>query len=150
MSRCLQVLALVLVGLTAGAASADDQKDKKQDMAALNGTWVLSSLEVNGQKLPDDAIANAVMIVKDGTYSFKIQDESEEGTFKVDSTKKPATINLDIKTGMSKDMKQLGIYDLKEGVWKLCLNEPGEGVRPKEIHANKDSKQLLFVFKKKP
>jgi uncharacterized protein (TIGR03067 family) len=148
MSRSCQVLALAAVILSAGFVKADDQKDKKPE-AALDGTWTLSSLEVNGQKVSEDALANATMTVKDGKYTFKMQDESEEGTFKVDASKKPATINLDIKTGMSKGMKQLGIYEVNAGTWKLCLNDPGEGVRPKEIHANEGSKQLLFIFKKK-
>ncbi len=149
MSRCFQALALAAVILTTGFTKADDPKDKKPE-AALDGTWTLASLEVNGQKVSEEAIANAIMTVKDGKYTFKMQDESEEGVFKVDASKKPATIDLDIKTGMSKDMKQLGIYEVKDGAWKLCLNEPGDGVRPTEIHANKDSKQLLFIFKKKP
>jgi uncharacterized protein (TIGR03067 family) len=147
MLRCLQFLALTVLLLGANGAGADDQKDKV--LESLNGTWELASLEVNGTKVPADDLAGATMTVTKGNYVFKMLSETEEGSFKIDVNKKPATINLDIRTGESEGKKQLGIFDLTNSTWRLCLNDPGIGERPKEIHAKKGSKQLLFEFKKK-
>jgi uncharacterized protein (TIGR03067 family) len=149
MSRCFSFfVVLACLASAAGRAPADDPKGQKPE-AALNGSWTLASLEVDGEKLSPETIANATMTVKDGKYTFKMHEDSEEGTFKVDSSKKPAQIDLDIQTGESKGKKQLGIYEVDATTWKLCLTEPGESTRPSEIHAKQGSKQLLFIFKKK-
>ena len=42
---------------------------------------------------------------------------------KIDAGKKPATINLEISSGGSNGKKQLGIYELEGGMWKLCVSE---------------------------
>ena len=155
MYRCLSFfLVCACAAGAAGGAQADDPKGQKPE-AALNGVWTLASLEVNGEKLSQDIIANATMTVKDGKYTFKmldpnkLQDQIEEGTFKVDSSKKPATIDLDIKTGESEGKKQLGIYEVDDKTWKLCVNEAGQEIRPKKFQAKEGTKDLLFVFKKK-
>lgn len=146
MSRCFRVLALSALLAAAATAFADDPKPSQ---TKLEGTWSLASLEVNGQKVSEETLANATITIKGNKYSFKMQDQSEEGTMKVDSDKKPATIDLDILSGESKGKKQLGIFQVDDKTLKLCLTEPGSEARPKEIQANEGSGQLLFVFKRK-
>ena len=149
MSRRIFLFAFVCLMTTVSTATADDPKDKKPE-AALEGAWTLASLEVNVQKVSGENLTNATMTIKGNKYAFKMQDQSEEGTLKVDGGKKPATIDLDILTGEGQGKKQLGIYELEGTTWKLCLTEAGDETRPKEIQAKEGSKQLLFVFKKKP
>lgn len=151
MLRCLSVFLVCACALVAaGRSPAEDPKGQKPE-AALSGVWILSSLEVDGQKLSDEAIANSTITVKDGKYTYKVQNQTEEeGTFKVDGSKKPPTMDLDIQTGKSQGKRQLGIYELDGKTWKLCVAEAGEELRPKEFHAKEGSKQLLFIFKKKP
>jgi uncharacterized protein (TIGR03067 family) len=146
MSRCFCVLALSALCAAAATALADDPKPPQ---TKLEGTWSLASLEVNGQKVSEETLANATITIKGNKYSFKMQDQSEDGALKVDAGKKPATIDLDILSGESKGKKQLGIYQVDDKTLKLCLTEPGSETRPKEIHANEGSGQLLFIFKKK-
>jgi uncharacterized protein (TIGR03067 family) len=146
MSRCFRVLAVAALCVVASTALADDPK---QPDAKLEGTWALASLEVNGQKVSEETLTNATITIKGNKYTFKIQDQSEDGTLKVDASKKPATIDLDILSGESKGKKQLGIYEVDDKSFKICLTEPGNETRPKEIRANEGSGQLLFVFKKK-
>lgn len=146
MSRCFRILALFSFLTIAATAAADDSKKPE---SKLEGTWSLATLEVNGQKVSEETLANATITIKGNEYSFKMQDQSEKGTLKVDAGKKPATIDLDILSGESKGKKQLGIYEVDDKTLKICLTEPGNETRPKEIHANEGSGQLLFVFKKK-
>ena len=149
MSCFFYLTALICFFVNANAAPADDPKDGKPAMV-LDGDWILTSLEVDGEKVSPERLGGATMAIKDGKYTYRVERESdEEGTLKIDAGKKPSTINLDISSGGSKGQKQLGIYELEGGMWKMCVSEPGLETRPTEFSAKKDSKQLLFVFKKK-
>ena len=148
MSRCFSTCALICLFVTSGMAPADDPKDSKPEMV-LEGEWTLTSLEVDGRKISPEILMDATMTVKGGKYTYKMEENDEEGTLKIDASKKPATINLDISSGKGQGKKQLGIYEIDGAMWKLCVSEAGLEKRPTEFNAKKDSKQLLFVFKKK-
>jgi uncharacterized protein (TIGR03067 family) len=70
-------------------------------------------------------------------------DEKGEGTFTIDQTKQPKTIDIRI----SDKEKALGIYELDGDTLKLCMIEDRDGnARPTEF-AGKD-KAILLVFKR--
>ena len=149
MSRCFYLCTLIGLLGTVAAAPADDPKDNKPEMV-LEGDWTLTSLELNGLMVSPEKLAGATMTVKAGKYTFKMDgDNDEEGTLKIDAGKKPSTVDLDIVSGESQGKKQLGIYEVDGAMWKLCVSEAGLQKRPTEFSAKKDSKQVLFVFKKK-
>ena len=116
MLRCLFLCACLGLIPMAGNATADDPKAKTPE-SALEGAWTLTSLEDNGDKVSEEVLTSASMVMKGNKYTFKMLDDkmqlqTEEGTLKVDAAKKPATIDLDISSGESKGKKQLGIYQL--------------------------------------
>ena len=87
-------------------------------------------------------------VIKNNTYTLSVgATEIETGTFKLDSSKKPKTIDLEIQSGNDKGKKQPGIYELEGDTFKVCLAFPGESDRPKEV-AKADTKTVSFVFKR--
>jgi uncharacterized protein (TIGR03067 family) len=132
----------LLVAAVAALLVAAGQNDDavKREVKALQGKWVADdgkgTLTFEGDKFTIDP-------TKGGTI---------KGTFKVDPTKKPKTIDFTITGGDKKfDGKtSLGIYELKDGKLKWCGGEPGKEDRPTEFNAEVDGKRryLLMTFQR--
>jgi uncharacterized protein (TIGR03067 family) len=151
MSRILGICAFAcLIGLS-GRSAGDDVKDKKPE-ALLEGDWSVVSEEKGGDKqlLNAEDSAKLVLSFKGNKYTFKGDKASEEeGTFKVDTSKKPYTIDLDITSGETKGKKQLGIFEVDATSLTLCVEAAGSTARPGAMKTEDGSNVLLFVFKKK-
>jgi len=95
------------------------------------------SAESNGQKVPDAEIAKVKFAIKGAEMSFKEETDTKTATFKIDSSKKPAQIDIIPKDGPEKDKTMRGIYELDGDTLKLCVRGMGEG-RPTEFKSDKD------------
>lgn len=144
------VMTLLIAGLLlfgAGWLTADDKAEKGQE--ALQGTWQPETLNQAGVAAPAEQLKEITFVIKDNTYTISMGgNEIENGTFKLDSSKKPKTIDFEIQSGNDKGKKQPGIYDLEGDTLKLCLAFPGESDRPKELVAKADTKTIYSVFKR--
>ncbi len=88
MTAVRTILAVVILGVLALAASAED---KKADNAKLVvGIWEV--VKADAESLPVGAV---VEMTKDGKVKVSIKDEKHEGTYKVDGDKIVATIKGD-------------------------------------------------------
>jgi uncharacterized protein (TIGR03067 family) len=142
--RCRLALVLAFV-ITAPLLAADD-KAVKDELEKLKGSWTFESNEQEGEVVGKDKLGDQRLVVTDDKYVQKAGDRTlEEGTVKVDPTKKPATIDLVITSGMDKGKTQLGIYEIKEDVLKLCVARPGTATRPTEFDGKKF---IIFTMKK--
>jgi uncharacterized protein (TIGR03067 family) len=100
--------------------SADDAK-------SLQGTWQAVDLEANGEKRPDDQAKELQLVFTgDEVFAVKPQGEDPRNKFKLDSSKSPKTIDLIPCDGESKGKRFAGIYDLKDGQLRLCINIFGQ------------------------
>jgi uncharacterized protein (TIGR03067 family) len=138
---------LLGVALLVGTAHADD-KDKKSDLDKLKGAWKATSGETGGQPLPNDFLDSVTFTIKGDKYTFKVADmEDEEGTLKLDSTKKPAQMDVSITKGNDKGKKQFAIYQIEGDTLKLCFSAP-EQERPKDFTTKEGTMSVLMVFKR--
>jgi uncharacterized protein (TIGR03067 family) len=138
---CVVLAACLLV-------AADDEKDVKGVKEKLQGTWTPTAAERKGQKLPLEnhslVIEGETLVIKqDGKQMFK-------GKFKLDPSKKPATIDLEIAEGPEdyKGKVSQGIYVLDGDTLKWCNSEPGVADRPKEFATSDKANHMLLVFKR--
>jgi uncharacterized protein (TIGR03067 family) len=143
----------VLTGLAVGlllAAAPDPKDDARKDQEALQGTWKVVSVEQGG-KAQDRAKESSVVIEKD-TLSVKGGDYViVQGTFKLDPTKKPRTIDLTVTKGHREEDKGKqahGIYELDKGTLKWCTAEPGDEARPKEFASKEGTKHMCITLRK--
>jgi uncharacterized protein (TIGR03067 family) len=147
-ARAVTLLAAGLLLIGAGRLTADDKADKDQE--ALQGTWTLETLNQDGKAAPAEDLKRITFVFKDNTYAISMEGkELETGTFKLDSSKKPKTVDFEIKSGNDKGKKQPGIYELEGDTFKLCLAFPGGTDRPKELAAKADTKTIYSVLKRK-
>ena len=125
-------LALVLFSGLLLAADTPSEQAVKEELAKLKGTWSLKSLEQGGMQFP----GTGSLVIADNKYTQKEDGETvEDGTIKVDPSKKPPTIDMVIASGKDKGKTQLGIYELKDDTLKFCLGLPGA---EKKAPAKKD------------
>lgn len=141
--RLLALLTLVLC--VAFVAAQDDKKDDaKKEMDKLQGTWKTDSIASMGMTVTSAQFGESTLVVKDDKYVFTLSGEKEEGTLKIDPSKKPKTMDVVITGGQEKGKTQLGVYELEGDTLKVTVNMPGETDRPKEMGKGHST----FTFKK--
>jgi uncharacterized protein (TIGR03067 family) len=142
---CRSILLLpVCLLLAVGSAQSGDKKEEKK----LEGTWTMVKRAGGAEKKEVD---------KDVKVTFKGNkikmthgdkgDKTEEATFSVDPSKKPATMDLTITKG-DKKITLLSIYELDGDNLKVCHFE-GEKTtkeRPEKLAADKNT--VLVTFKR--
>jgi uncharacterized protein (TIGR03067 family) len=132
----LKALALVVgaliwgvVGTPAPAVGQDDPP--KREARALDGTWQVVAQRTDGK---DDAIprdGGDMVVIAGGKYTMKQGDrEVGKGTFTIDPTKTPKTVDNAMTDGESKGKTALGIYEVKGEELKVAWSRPGEPDRP--------------------
>jgi uncharacterized protein (TIGR03067 family) len=111
-----------------GAAQADPAKPKA--LAALQGTWVLTTAD--GEDMTGGPEV-ALTITGDKYVQTVSGDIVERGQIKLDEAKKPVYIDLMIQEGNDAGKTQLGVIELTGATLKGKLNSPGDNVRPTDF-----------------
>jgi uncharacterized protein (TIGR03067 family) len=138
---------LATIGLAA-LVVADEAADKK-DKEKLQGTWNAVSGEKEGK---DDPEAKEHALVFEGDkFSVKRGDKVfVRGTFKIDASKSPKTMDIEISEGpddvKGKTAKAIYALDGDELTW--CVAEPGSGERPEKLATKEGVKQMLVKLKR--
>jgi uncharacterized protein (TIGR03067 family) len=116
-----------------------------KDFAALQGTWQITSLEVDGEAMPSGAFASARVVVSDDRFASLGMGDEFEGTFELDPTKKPKAFDLVFTSGPAAGTRNRGIYRIENGGWTLCLATRGDK-RPRTFATKADSGIALESF----
>jgi uncharacterized protein (TIGR03067 family) len=129
--------------------SAEGKKAKPtKDAEKMTGSWTVVEAVNNGEAAGEDDVKKLGVTFKDSTLTFMTGDDTYEVPFKLDPAKKPKTIDATPGGGQFKDMKMLGIYEIKGDTLKMCYGLPGKE-RPKEFKSEGDSGTILLVLKRK-
>lgn len=141
---------LGVVGLSLLRAG-DDAKEEaiKKERKQYAGTWRVVSLEVNGNKAPDEDAKKIVVVnQEDGSWSIQVDGkEIAKGTSTIDPAKKPKTIDLTTTEGQDAGKTALGIYELDKDSRKVCYAQPGKD-RPTELASKEGSGHVLVTLKR--
>jgi uncharacterized protein (TIGR03067 family) len=141
----LAIAAMLL--FSAQLVTADAQT--KNDAEELKGNWTAKSLKQGGKAAPEDLIAK-FQTRFDGKNYKNVADGQvvEEGTYTIDSSKTPKTIDFDIKSGESQGKKQLAIFQVEGDKLTLVVAEPGSAVRPKALNPDKTDPFIELVLER--
>jgi uncharacterized protein (TIGR03067 family) len=131
--------------VAAGLMLAAD--DTKKEYDRFEGTWKFISVEQDGMKLPVQAIEGSRLICKGDIFTVTDPALTYKGTFKLDATKKPKTIDATFTEGPEKGTTMLGIYELEGDVYKVCFNVTGKD-RPTEFAGKKGSGHVFQILRR--
>ena len=134
MTRYGMTLLTIGLVLIIGQARADDKEDKEK----LQGEWSLVSYELNGKsgKIPDAKYK----FEGNNFYATSLSGGDGEGTFAIDSSKKPKRIDF---TGKGQLVK--AIYELDGDTLKVCI---GANFNERPTEFKSAEKVLVMTFKR--
>lgn len=124
-----RTLALVVM-LTFGASLVAQQPpaDAAKTLAAFQGRWIIST--INGKSIAGAGGEMALTITGDSYAQVVDGTVVERGTLKIDTTRKPMTIDLMIKEGDDAGKAQVGLIEVSGDMLTLHLGMPGSATRP--------------------
>jgi uncharacterized protein (TIGR03067 family) len=117
----------------------------KEDARILEATWVPAIAELAGKEFPEKVLKTMKLIVKDGRYTAKVGDVIDQGTVKIDSTKKPKAMDIMGTEGPNKGKTFLAIYELKGDSLRICYDLSGKA-RPTEFKTKVDTQLFLVTY----
>jgi len=124
--KAMALAAAALVFGTGTAVPADDKEAK-----SLNGTWQVVSQSTDGKEDVIPKEGGDMVTLNDGKYTIKEGDKDVcKGTFKLDSTRTPMSIDKTMSDGDDKGKTALGIYKLTGDEVKVSWSRAGETDRP--------------------
>jgi uncharacterized protein (TIGR03067 family) len=139
----MRQLTMWMMGVALMLAPAAAQTSVPKELAAFQGTWVI--VTVNGQ--PAEGGPEVTLTIAGDKYNQGINGEIvERGTIKVDATKKPMTIDLDIAEGNDAGKLQLGVIEVSGTTMTGNLGTPGAKERPASLTA---ADTFAFTARKK-
>jgi uncharacterized protein (TIGR03067 family) len=102
----------------------------------------------DGTKIPDDDAQVLFRTVKDNTYTVtRFSKVVGKGTFKIDATKKPKTIDSTPAGPAAKAQVIRGIYELDGDTFKAC-NAPQGKDRPTDFEAKEGSEHTMIIWQR--
>jgi uncharacterized protein (TIGR03067 family) len=134
------VLGLMVSAVVVGSSLAEEKADA--DLEKLQGTWILTGLEINGDTIPAPEGAGTFIFGKDKKLVMKEKGKKDkEGTFKIDARKTPR--ELDLIGAKDKEVMQT-IYQLENDTLKLAFSMEGpKGARPTAFDSKKAAIMIL-------
>ena len=140
----MTVKSCVFVAMAVGVLLAESGNEQAlQESTNLDAAWTVTSVLRNNNELPADRLIDLQMVFRDGSFTIEQGDKTlTRGTFRVDTAKTPHAIDLTSSERDGSKMTTLAIYELADGMLRICGAQPGEP-RPGEFTAMDGSGHTL-------
>jgi uncharacterized protein (TIGR03067 family) len=147
MNLRMMVAASLVVGSFATIARSHDDEKEKKARAEMNGTWVPSAAELDGEKLPKSVIKSIKLVIKDEKYTVTVGEAVDEGTVTLDLESEPTGMEIKGTKGPNEGKTIPAIYELKDDTLKVCYNLEGKK-RPTEFKTTAGSKFYMVTYQR--
>ena len=117
------------------------------EIEQLQGDWRVTSLETDGQAVPEAMLNGAGIVVTKERFTTTGMGSTYKGTIEVDAGQSPKALNLVFNTGPEKGNTNYGIYRLDGDTWTICLATRGT-VRPTEFSTRPGTGVALEILKR--
>jgi uncharacterized protein (TIGR03067 family) len=121
--------------------------DNPKDSEIVDGTWLGSKAELDGKPFPEELTKTIRITVEKGKYKVAVSGTYDEGTFKLDPSTKPKSLDLVATDGPNKGKQLLAVYELDGDTLKVCYDLTGKN-RPKEFRTTEGSQLYLVIYKR--
>jgi uncharacterized protein (TIGR03067 family) len=146
-SVILTAAILCWIGVDA-RATTDDAKATaiKAEQKRFEGTWRFASMEVEGVAVPEEQFKDSRLTLKGDEFATG-KDGVIKGTYAIDPTSKPKTIDVTITLPDGKKRTHSGIYELESNTYKVSMANPGKP-RPTEFASKAGSGNGVQILKR--
>jgi len=138
---------VVVLSMALMAVLGDSDADANaKDLEKMQGDWAVVSVVRDGVKEEDDNAQSLFRTVKGNQYTVFLFDKPVgSGTFKIDATKKPKTIDSFPANLAGKAL--LGTYQIEGSTITTCYAAAGKD-RPTAFSSKKGSEHTLMVWER--
>ena len=149
MTRTIAAAALALTAIAAIPLVAAQERSAPPKpigiMAQLQGTWTLTT--VNGESTAGSG-EEILTTITDNKYERTTNGQVfERGTFKIDESKTPMTLDVSITDGPNAGQSLSGILQLNGKTVTAKFAEPGSAARPTDFSTAEGFDVLVMVKK---
>jgi uncharacterized protein (TIGR03067 family) len=123
--------------------------EPKGDKEMLQGEWVMESLEVEGQAVPEEKLMGATLLIHGDKYLIVTKNNKREASFSLDPTQKIKTIDMVLAEDKNGPKIGKGIYKLEGDVFTMCRALGAETDRPKDFSTMVDSGTFKVTWRRK-
>jgi uncharacterized protein (TIGR03067 family) len=114
----------------------------------MTGTWSCAAATINGKPLSDSAVKKLHLTMTGTRYKTERNDEVLfDSTYRLDTTKSPAHINMVGTEGDLIGKEARGIIAVEGDTLKICYSMPGKP-RPNLFASPTNSEAYLIVWKR--
>jgi len=113
----------------------------------FNGVWKPVEVELAGTKFPEAVFGKWRLELGKGKYALPGAESPDSGTYTVDESKKPKTMDIVGADGPNKGKTFPCIYELDGDTLRVCYDLSGKE-RPKEFKTAKGTKLYLVTYKR--
>lgn len=143
------------VALVAGCcfvlSAVASSQDAGADVKKLQGEWIMAAMVYDGKDGPEETLKAFRRKVEGDKYTVTITKgdavQTVKGSFKLDPSKKPATLDVTTKDKNGDDVTIQGIYELTGDTHKICM-APKDQARPTEFTSTEGSGRTMIVWKR--
>jgi uncharacterized protein (TIGR03067 family) len=125
----------------------DRDKAIADELAKFEGTWRYESMTVEGRTFPAELGKSSRLVLKGDSFTMTDPTATYRGTFAVDPTVTPRTIDVTFTEGPEAGKVSRGIYELDGDTYKVCMGLAGRD-RPIEFESKPGSGCALQVLKR--
>jgi RNA polymerase sigma factor (sigma-70 family) len=122
------------------------KEEAPKDEGKIVGTWAYVSVEVGGQKVPEEEVKGAKLVfAAEGKFTAdKGKGKKMTGTYRLGPAKSPKEITTTTDDGKT----HLGIYKLDGDTLTVCMPEEDGAARPTELVSKVGTRVVLVVLKR--
>jgi len=141
-------LVLGVAFLTGNLSAQETKQEKKEEKkVSIAGQWKVVSGMRAGDEVSEDRLPPEVEITAKKLTMPVPEGDPFVMVYKIDASKKPMEINIEIESGPAPEGKALGIIKMEKGKLMLCYDPMGEN-RPKKFKTSEDDGFFMFTMEK--
>jgi uncharacterized protein (TIGR03067 family) len=135
-------------------AAAYGQEQPQTDKDQLQGTWLLTSVEIDQKPIPMESLTDGkvvlvgTLVIRGERYSFSLGKNRLEMTYQLNPDTTPKAIDLTVLEGPQKGKTYRAIYRLDKDTYTVCRHVEPDRERPTEFRTRPDSGLMLVVWKR--
>ncbi|MEX2115219.1 MAG: TIGR03067 domain-containing protein [Pirellulales bacterium] len=142
MGTCLLVAATLLLG-----AGAPTDAAVAEGLKPFQGTWTPESMEMDGKFLSPERLAKVRLTIDGANFTFETAEDSHAGLYKIDPSKDPKELDIEITRGDEKGKVYLVIYQFADGKMIQSMRVDNKE-RAREFTGKAGSGNLYEIWKR--